>query len=165
MNTKKAIEIASRIYGLYLLVQIPFALSGLLAVLAVNQNEFLKNPLLYKVWAIIHPLFYIIVAVILIFKAEKISNLIVRESNKSFQDYENGPNYSRLSFWLILLGVYFVISATSFLIRDFIRFPINLGDNYSWSLLLSHGFSVIAGIFLILKHNWLESRIARKVER
>jgi len=165
MNSQKAIEIASRIYGLYLLVQIPFSLSGLLSVFAVNQAEFIKNPLLYKVWAILHPLFYIIVAIILISKAEKISNFVAKKSKETTQTKENGPNYYSLSFWLILLGIYFFIDSTSSLIRDLIRYPLHWGDSYSWSVLLSHGFTIITGCFLIFKTEWIESKIITKTER
>ncbi|MCD4759430.1 hypothetical protein K8R33_00910 [archaeon] len=166
MTTKKAIEIASRVYGLYLLIQIPFALAGLISVFAIKQDEFLKNPLLYKIWAFIHPVFYLIVAILLISKAEKISNFIAGKSKENSKAGEGLSNFSQLSFWLILLGVYFFITSTSSLIRDFFRFPISSGDSFIWSILLSHGFNIIVGILLITKTEWIESKINKdKFER
>ena len=161
MSTKKAIEIATRIYGLYLLVQIPYAFSGLISSFAINQEKFIKNPVLYNIWASFLPIFYIIVAILLISKAEKISNFISGDSKVTPKTDKSDPNYFNLSFWLILLGIYFFTSGTSSLIRDLFLLPIRSGGGFYWSNLFAHGFTVVAGIFMILKNELIESKILK----
>ena len=55
MDKKKLIEIAVRIYALYLLIQIPIALWAIVSVFAVDTSQFVINPFLYKTWAVISP--------------------------------------------------------------------------------------------------------------
>jgi len=166
MTTKKAIEIASRIYGLYLLIQLPIALSGLFSVFAINNDQWVKNPMLYQIWAVLHPILYLIIALILILKAESIANLVAgKKQGKEITEEGNKPSHSQLSFWIILLGIYFLISSASKLIGDLVRHPLHWGDAYSWSILLSHGCILISSFVLILKSEWIESIIIKRLER
>ncbi len=166
MNTKKAIEIASRIYGLYLLIQIPLALLGLLSAYAVDNEQFFKNPILYRVWATMLPLLYIIIATFLISKAKLIAKIVAgSESEIANQKDTNSPSHTRLSFWIILLGIYFLISSGSKLIQSIVGQPIQLNNSYLWALVLSQGSVALLSLFLILKSEWLESKIVKKVKR
>ena len=55
MNKKTFIEIAIRVYALYLLVQIPFALRGIVSAFSMDQSKFVLNPTLYKIYALVVP--------------------------------------------------------------------------------------------------------------
>ena len=166
MTTKKAIEIASRIYGLYLLIQLPMALTGLFTVFSINQDQFVRNPILYQTWAVLNPIVFTLIALVLIMKAELIANLIVGEkSDKSVTTENNAPVHSRLSFWFILLGLYFFIRSISKLVGDIVRHPLYQGDAYSWSILLANGCMLFLSCVLIFKSEWVESTITKRIKR
>ena len=162
MDKKKAIEIAARIYGLYLLVQIPLALTGLFSVFSIDHGQFVKNPLLYKTWAIIHPIFYVSIAIFLIFKAEYISKILAGKPTRDDEGIKPNQAHMRLSFWITLLGLYFFIDSSSSFIRDIIRHPLHWGDKYAWSIIISHGMIFLASVFMIFRSDRLEHFLRMK---
>ena len=166
MEKKKIIEIVSRVYGLYLLVQLPLALTGLIAVFSLEQAEFVKYPVLYRSWAVISPILYLIIASILISKADYISNLVVGKSDVRSENIPDTRHaHTKLSFWITLLGLYFLITSFSSMVRDLIRHPLYSGDSFAWSLLLSQGLIFLASIYMVFRSKQLESFILKKSGR
>lgn len=166
MDKKTIIEMVSRLYGLYLLVQLPLAFAGLMAVFSLDQAEFIKYPLLYKTWAVINPILYIVIASILISKAEYLSNLVVGKAYvRSEETPDTTQTHTKLSFWITLLGLYFLITSFSSIVRDIIRHPIYSGSSFAWSLLLSQGLILLASLCMIFRSKQLEGFILRKSKR
>ena len=162
MDKEKIIEIAARIYGLYLLAKIPLALWGLISVFAMNQDQFVKNPLLYKTWATINPVLYLIIAIFLILKAEYISKLIVGKSKGIENSSDPGQTYMQLSFWITLLGLYFVIESSASLIRNIIMHPSSWGSRYDWSIIISYGIQFILSLYMVFRSKKVENIILIK---
>ena len=166
MEKKRIIEIVARIYGLYLLVQLPITLAALIAVFSLDQAEFIKYPILYKSWAVISPIIYLIIASILISKAEYISNIVTGKSGaRSERKLDINQAHTELSFWITLLGLYFLITSFSSLVRDLIRHPLNSGDNFAWSLLVSQGLIFLASLYMVFRGKQLEGFILRNSDR
>jgi hypothetical protein len=162
MDKRKFIEIASRIYGLYLLIQIPLALSALLSVFSIDHGQFVKNPFLYKSFAVMHPVIYLAIAICLIFKAEYISKIIAGKSTNDDNEAKPNQSHMSLSFWITLLGLYFLIDSSSSFIRDIIRHPPRWGDSYPWSIIISHGMIFCTSIYMILRSNRIEQYLQMK---
>ena len=162
MDKEKIVEIAARIYGLYLLVKIPIALWGIISVFAMNQDQFVKNPFLYKTWAIINPVLYLIIAIFLIFKADYISKLIVGKSKSIENDSGPGKTYMQMSFWITLLGLYFVIESSASFIRNIIMHPPSWGNRYDWSIIISYGLQLFLSLYMVFRSENVENIILIK---
>ncbi|MCP4632014.1 MAG: hypothetical protein GY855_03735 [candidate division Zixibacteria bacterium] len=163
MNKKVLIETAIRIYALYILVEIPMALWGLVTVFAVDQTQFIINPLLYQTWAIVCPFLYLIVSLLLLFKAESIARAIAGkndEENNSLR--ENISKDSNLAIWITLLGIYLLVTHFSSAIGELIRSPITSIDHYTWSVLVSKGIVIAASFFMTFHSKKVEDIILKR---
>ena len=145
MSKKKAIEIAVRIYALYLLVQIPMALLGILPVFSLDNSKFIVNPALYRTWAIFNPFLYLLISLVLLAKAQLISRAIVgKEQENDTTLHETSPRHYQLSFWMTLLGLYLLVTYVSSIIRELMRTPIMASDHYMWSIVVPEGMVIVA---------------------
>ena len=136
---------------------------GILSAFGLDNDQFVKYPALYQAWAIIAPLLYLLMAYILISKAEYISTLVVKKDDNS---RINNPNYyplhSQLSFWITLLGLYFIITSASQVAKNVISYPLHLGDSFIMSLFASQGLILFAGLYMTFRSKKVEAFIQKK---
>jgi len=151
MTKRHIIEIAIRIYALYLLVQIPMSVWGIGSVFLMDYSQLVKDPLLYKAWAIVSPFLYFLISMFLLLKAENISKFIVGRHEIKTESDERFPPYSELSFWITLLGIYFLVTSISSIIAELIRTPIYVRDNYMWSIIIPKSIMIVAAYYMTFK--------------
>jgi hypothetical protein len=148
MNKRSIIEIAIRIYALYLITQVPMVLWGIVPVFAMDTSNFVTNPGLYRIWAIVNPFLYLFISLILLIKAPFISNVIVGKQEEDTRGHESSLQQSHLSFWITLLGLYFLITYVFSMIAELVKIPIMAGDHYMWSIVVANG--IVIGVAVVV---------------
>jgi hypothetical protein len=151
MNKRSIIEIVIRIYALYLIIQVPMLLWGIVSVFSMDTSKFFTNPELYRIWGIVNPFVYLLISLILLVKAPFISKAIVGKQEEDTRGYENPLQQSNLSFWITLLGLYFLVTYVSSMIEDLIRIPITVGDHYIWSIIVAKGIVIGGSVFMTFR--------------
>ena len=162
MNKRSIIEIAIRIYALYLIIQVPMLLWGIVSVFSMDTSKFLTNPELYRIWAIVNPFLYLLISLILLVKAPLISKAIVGKQEEDTKGYENSLQQSNLSFWITLVGLYFLVTYVSSIIEELIRIPITVGGHYVWSIIVAKGIVVAVAVFMAFRSKRVAELIWRK---
>ncbi len=162
MNKRSIIEIAIRIYALYLITQVPMMLWGIVSVFSVDTSKFFTDPRLYRIWAIVNPFLYLLISWVLLIKAPWISKAIVGRQEEDAGDYESGLQKSNLSFWITLLGLYFLVTYVSSMIGELITIPIRVRDHYMWSIVIAKGIVIGVGVFMTFRSKRVAELIWRK---
>jgi len=150
MGKRNIIEIAIRMYALYLLVRVPMTLVGIVSAFAMDYSKLVKNPMLYKAWAIASPLLYFLIAMLLLLKSGDIAVFIVGRHEINGEPEEKMP-YSELSFWIILLGIYFLVTSVSSIVAELVRTPLYVNDNFMWSILISKCVVAVTAYYMIFR--------------
>ncbi len=162
MNKRSIMEIVIRIYALYLLIQVPMLLWGVVSVFSMDTSKFFTNPQLYRIWAMVSPILYLLISLILLIKAAFISKAIVGRQEEDAADYESGLQKSNHSFWITLLGLYFLVTYVSSMIEELIRIPITVGGHYMWSIIVAKGIVIGVGVFMTFRSKRVAELIWRK---
>ena len=162
MNKRSIIEIAIRIYALYLIIQVPMLVWGIVSVFSMDTSKFVTNPELYRIWSVVNPFFYLLISLILLVKAPFISKAIVRKQEEDTRGYENNLQQSSLSFWITLLGLYFLVTYVSSMIEELIRIPIMAGGHYMWSIIVAKGIVIGVAVFMTFRSKRVAELIWRK---
>ena len=162
MNKRSIIEIAIRIYALYLIIQVPMLLWGIVSVFSMDTPKFIINPELYRIWAIVNPFLYLLISLILLVKAPFISKAIVGKQEEDIKGYENSLQQSNLSFWITLVGLYFLVTYVSSMIEELIRIPIMTGNHYMWSIVVAKGIVIGVAGFMTFRSKRVAELILRR---
>ena len=101
---------------------------------------------------------------ILLIKASFISKAIVGKREEGARDYENSLQQSNLSFWITLLGLYFLVTYVSSMIEELIRIPIMAADHYTWSIVVAKGIVIGIGVFMTFRSKRLAELILKKLQ-
>ena len=148
MSKRSIVEIAIRIYALYLFTQVPMGLWGIISIFSMDISKFVTNPELYRIWAIVNPFLYLLISLILLIKAPFISKAIIGKQEEDSRDHESSLQQANLSFWITLLGLYFLVTYVSSMIAELIRIPIMAADHYMWSIVVANGIVVGIAVFM-----------------
>jgi hypothetical protein len=162
MSKRSIIEIGIRIYALYLITQVPMALWAILSVFSIDTSKFVINPELYRIWAIANPFLYLLIALILLIKAPFISKAIIGKQEEDTRSHESSLQQSNLSFWITLLGLYFLVTYVSSMIAELIRIPIMAADHYMWSIVVANGIVIGVAFFMTFRSKRVAELILRK---
>jgi hypothetical protein len=162
MKKRSIIEIAIRIYALYLITQIPMALWGIVSVFSMDTSKFVTNPELYRIWAIANPFLFLLISLILLMKAPFISKAIVGKQVEDTGGHESSLQQLNLSFWITLLGLYFLVTYVSSMIAELIRIPIMAADHYMWSIIVANGMVICVAVFMTFRSKKVAELIMKK---
>ena len=162
MNKRSIIEIAIRIYALYLIIQVPMLVWGIVSVFSMDTSKFVTNPELYRIWVIVNPFLYLLISLILLIKAPLISEVIVGKQQEDPRGHESSLQQSNLSFWITLLGVYFLVTYVSSMIEEMVRIPIMAGGHYMWSIIVAKGIVIGVAVVMTFRSKRVADLIWRK---
>ena len=153
MSKKNIFEIGLRLFGIYLLFQVPLALLGIGMAFAHDVSKFFTNIFLYRLVVILSPLFLLVMSWLLLFRAPSIASFFIKgdEPDKE-QPAPSGSIYS-LSFWIILIGLFYLVSSSSSFIGELVKFPITVPTWYSVSSILSHALALFFAVTFIFRSN------------
>ena len=120
MLKRDIFEIIAKAFGLYCIVQLIRSTPAVFGAIVVNQPELITNKPLYIFSMLLYPLVFLVLSLIFILKSEWITKIFFPESSSTIdredQSKNERPAYGKLSFWIIIIGFYYLLSsAASFL--------------------------------------------------
>jgi len=150
MSKHAALEIVSKIFGLYCIVQFIRSTPAVIGAIVVDNPEFVTNKALHAVLMSLYPLIFLLLSFIFIRKTEFIVKLIESKPNNSDSTEsilsQDNSAYSKLSFWIIILGIFYFISAASVFLIGIGTLAIRLREGW----FLTHDPLLPQTIILIL---------------
>ena len=116
MAKRDIFEIVSKAFGLYCIVQFIRSTPAVVGAIIVNQPDVITNRPLYIALMSLYPLTFLFLSIIFIRKSNAISNYFFSKSdpNRYSEDMrkDENPAYAKLSFWIVIIGFYYLISST-----------------------------------------------------
>ncbi len=118
MTKSDFFEIIAKVFGLYCFIQFITSTPSVIGAIVVNQPDFITNRPLYISLMSIYPLIFLFLSVIFIRKSDAVANFFFLKSDlknptsENLRNYEKPP-YSKLSFWIAIIGFYYLISSTA----------------------------------------------------
>ena len=119
MTKENVLEIIAKTFGLYCLIQFvrsTIAVSGAI----VMEPGFVINRALYVSLISLVPLLYLVLSYVFLKKSQIIMKIIgVNDAEHQIAESESGqaqPVYAKLSFWVVLIGLYYFVSSVSALV-------------------------------------------------
>jgi hypothetical protein len=168
MSKQAVLEIVSKIFGLYCIVQFIQSTPAIIAAIVVDNAKFIPNKTLHIFLTSLYPLTFFVLAYIFLMKSEIITKIIrseresiaTTESNFS----ENDLLISKLHFWIIILGIYYFISAISKVLIGIGTLSYNLRDGWfiAHDPLLPQAITLILSIFCIFRSEQVAQFIETK---
>ena len=154
MTKKNVFEIGLRLFGLYLLFQVPFAFLGVGMAFAQDTTQFITNVTLYKLVVILTPVTYFIFSFVFLFKAPALTTFFVKNTELDDNQSTHCPSvYKHLPFWVIIIGLFYSISSFSSIIDELIKLPISSPKWYFWGSILSHTVALLLAFIFIFRSN------------
>ncbi len=160
MSKRHIIEVAVRILALYLIVQLPMSIWGIMSMLSVKDIDMIRNPFLYKMGAVVSTGLYCIIVIFFLFKAESISKFIIKEDSNELIERQSKPK--SLSLWIIVLGIYFCIISITGIVRELIQLPVYYNSSFSLSIIISKVVTLFIAIYMIFNSQRIENFILKR---
>jgi uncharacterized membrane protein YbaN (DUF454 family) len=171
MSKQAVLEIASKIFGLYCFVQFIQSTPAIIAAIVVDNAEFIPNKTLHIFLTSLYPLIFFVLAYIFLMKSEIIikiigsgrGNIATIESNFS----ENDSLPYKLHFWIIILGIFYFISAISRVLIGIGTLSYKLRDGWfiAHDPLLPQTITLILSIFCIFRSEQVAKFIETKSKK
>lgn len=163
MTKSEIWELVIKIFGLYCLLALFMAIPMVGTALAMNKPDFFTNRTLYVLLWFLHPLILFILAYLFLKKTNFFVNLLVPHVVESSpRAEETFPLYARLSFWIIIIGIYYFVSSASRILSELVTLSITQRGSYWWSIILSQAFTLILSLLFIFRSNRIERLIRLK---
>ncbi len=117
MSKKAVLEIISKIFGLYCIVQFIKSTPGVIVSILIERPDFIQNKVLHVVLMSLYPLAFMFLSYIFLSKSELITKLFkFTEDDRISTETTLSPKdkiYGKLHFLIIILGIFYFISAIS----------------------------------------------------
>ncbi|MDD5454327.1 MAG: hypothetical protein PHW62_02355 [Candidatus Ratteibacteria bacterium] len=121
MNKRQVLDIVLIIFGLYFLIYfVQSMISTTWYFFFSPKDEFMrKGVYILMMW--VYLLIPLVVSALLLFKREKLINMLIGKSEQQEPKQSDSlPCYTRLAFWIQILGLYYLIPSGAQLIREFV---------------------------------------------
>ena len=149
-------EIGVRLLGIYFLAQVPFSLISIGMAFSQNLSEYITNITLYRSTLSATPILLIIIGWLLVFRASKIASIVIGKQN---EPEETPKQYSQLPLWIIIIGLFYMVSSSAKMIQEIVRLPISSPDWFWWSQIVSNALIFIFSLGFIFKSKKIEAFI------
>ena len=175
MPKQAVLEISSKVLGLYCIVQFFQSTPAIIAAIIGQNREFISNQTLHIVKTSLYPLVFLTLAYILLTKSETISEIIGSKKGKVVPGestyLDNDALYTKLHFWILILGICFFISAVATVLTGMVALSYKLKNG--WFILhdpvLPQAITLILSIFYIFRSeqiaNFLETKRNKRNKR
>ena len=107
MSNRKLFELVLKIFGIYPILMFLKSLAPLLLVISTamsNPDQSVYMPPLLL--SILSPLIPLVLAAFFLLRSGAIASWIVKDEEPVVQPEESPPAYARLSFWIVIVGLY-----------------------------------------------------------
>ena len=117
MHKRDVFEIMTKLFGLYCIVQFIRSMPATFGAIVIAQPEFITNKFLYIISMSSYPIVFLVLSIIFIFKSGRIAKLFFPKSS-TLSDSEHHiadekPAYEKLSFWIVIVGIYYFVSSSA----------------------------------------------------
>lgn len=117
MIKRDVFGIVVKAFALYCIVQFIRSTPAVIGAIVIDQPEFVTNRPLYILLMSLYPIVFIALAFIFIKNSESIVDFFYAKSDNEDEMNAESKNakfsYEGLSFWIIIIGIYYFISATA----------------------------------------------------
>ena len=163
MSKQDIFELAVKLFGIYCFILFLQFLMTIGAAFSMETSEFVSNVTLYRISFCTMPLIYLIVSLLLVFKGRAIAHMLAGGKTEILHVKEEAvPTYGRLSFWIILIGVFYFVSSASKIVSDAIAFPITHTGIFWWSRFLSQALILVLSLVFIFGSKTVEHIVQGK---
>ena len=167
MTKGDVFEIIAKAFGLYCIVQFIRSTPAVIGAIVVHQPDFITNRSLYISLMSLYPLIFLFLSVVFIRKSDTVAYFFFPKSNfdKQSEDLRNDekPPYAKLSFWIVIIGFYYLISSTATVLTGLPAIYAKVKDG--WFLthdpFLPQALIFIMSIVCILKSENIENFIIK----
>ena len=132
MTKKTIFETVAKIFGLYCIVQFVRSTPGAIGAILMNNSEFVTNKALYIVLMSLYPLVFLLLSIVFLKKTHLIVKIFNSESDSKDTETiilsKNKSAYNDLSFWIIIIGIFYFISAMSVVLSNMGTFAIKIQE-------------------------------------
>jgi hypothetical protein len=168
MTKQNVLEIVIKAFGLYCLVQFIRSTPAVASAIALDQPGFVSNRALYASLMCLYPLLHLVLAYIFLKKSQMVIKLFGSNNAESLLPLNDSnqlqPIYSKPSFWITIIGLYYFISSVSVVVSRLGTIAINLGEGMylAHDPLLPQAFIFILSIIFIFRSERVASYIKEK---
>jgi len=164
MTKRNILEITTKIFGLYCLISFFRAVPMLGMTFITKEAEFITNKTLYILFTTLYPLLFFFLAYFFLRKSQLLVKLLApNDTESSAQTAETQPAYATLSFWVIIIGIYYFVSSASAIVSQSITLVItHPGMIWSKKPLFSQVLILALSLVFIFRSNEIENLIRSK---
>lgn len=171
MKKRSVLEIIVVCFGLYCLVVSIQYLPVIGVMFAAGEmSEYITSMLLYRFFQLLVPVVSLAVSFVFLTKTQAIVSFLESRTLTTSESVNSPSASGRMSFWITLLGLYYLVSSASRLLSIIPRFFLDysgapflvefIGPEF-WSELIT----LIISVFLIRKSRRIESFIQKKASK
>ena len=157
MIRRDVFGIIVKTFALYCIVQFIRSTPAVIGAIVIDQPDFTTNKPLYIFLMSLYPIAFMILAFIFIRNSESIVNFFYAKTDAGVDSKvelkSEKPSYENLSFWIILIGIYYFISATASVLSGLPSLPTKVKEGWFFTHdpFLPQALILIMSIFCILK--------------
>ena len=160
MNKRDILEIGVKLFGIYCIISFAGSIPAIgMAINTAFSSKFILSPPIYILMPCLLSAFYLILAVIFLSQGRVIACSLARDEQSDLKrEVSELPPHARLSFWIILMGIYYFISSASSLLSHLMAFSMTDRGVYFRVEIASNVLVLVLSIALILgsrKIEWL----------
>jgi len=165
MSKRDVLEVAIKIMGLYSLLAFFGSIPAMGGAIATADNSLIQNKSVYVWFTCIGASLYFVFAVAFLWRARRIAEMLTRDSEIGRAGERTElPSYSRLDFWVKILGLYFLVGVSSRLFSDVAHAGYTVLSGFWWSKVLGEAFEVCLAVILVFKSKQVSHFIERHAE-
>ena len=165
MRKRDVLEIIIKIFGLFCIVQFIRSMPATFGAILIAQPEFITNKPLYVISMSSYPIVFLLLSIIFIFKSSLISKYLLTESTpmsiREDQNEAEKPVYSKLSFWIIIIGFFYLVSSTAAVLSGLptIFIKMKTGWFLTHDPFLTQALTFIISLFCVFRSEKVEEFI------
>jgi len=121
MTKRDTLELVIKAFGVWLMAMFVRTIPMTIIQFTLDTSEFIANRPAYLALNVMHSLLYLVVACVFLFKSRTIVALVVQEDLPSTVSRGPSPAYAQLSFWIVLIGLYYFVSSAGDLLNHVVK--------------------------------------------
>ena len=167
MRPNETRDLAIKLFGLYYAARFAVYVPQVFSVffMSGHDQEFLQSKFVVFLATSLPPLLYVVLAWACLFKTKLVLALLWSSKTESGEAPASGHALSSLSFWITLVGVFYLVSSTAGLLSQLWILGVNrqmFGSTFMSAKFLPNIFLFPLSIFCILKAGRIEEFINKK---